>query len=117
MARAEGQADAAAPPVIDVEVVYAAAAHVVDLRALRLPAGATVADALRTSGVLQRHGLVPEALAVGVWGRACSLAQGLCAGDRVEIYRPLRVDPKAARRLRAQARSERPRTAGGTRRR
>lgn len=101
----EGVVEAAAEPAaeIGVEVVYAPAAHAVDLSALHLRAGATVADALHASGVLQRHDLVLVELALGVWGRACNRAQPLREGDRVEIYRPLRVDPKQARRLRAQA--------------
>jgi putative ubiquitin-RnfH superfamily antitoxin RatB of RatAB toxin-antitoxin module len=38
-----------------------------------------------------------------VWGRRCALTQRLNDGDRVEIYRPLSVDPKQARRLRDKA--------------
>lgn len=83
-----------------VEVVYAPAPHRVDRVALSLEPGATVADALQASGLLARHGLVLDALAVGVWGRACALDLRLREHDRVEIYRPLQVDPKEARRQR-----------------
>ena len=83
-----------------VEVVYGAAPHQVDLSTLRLAPGATVADALQASGLLQRHHLVLEGLDVGVWGRACSLQAPLRDRDRVEVYRPLLVDPKEARRQR-----------------
>ena len=37
---------------------------------------------------------------VGVWGRRCPLRQAVREGDRVEVYRPLVVDPKVARRER-----------------
>jgi len=42
--------------------------------------------------------------AVGIWGRTVALDAPLAEGDRVEIYRPLRMDPKEARRRRAQRR-------------
>jgi sulfur carrier protein len=35
-----------------------------------------------------------------VWGRRVPLDTPLRDGDRVEVYRPLRVDPKVARRER-----------------
>src|SRR5512147_797703 len=79
-----------------------------DLTELTLPAGSTVADAIGASGVLDRR---PEMTAaapdVGIWGRACALTQPLSDGDRVELYRPLMVDPKVARRVRAGVRRRR----------
>jgi putative ubiquitin-RnfH superfamily antitoxin RatB of RatAB toxin-antitoxin module len=39
-------------------------------------------------------------LSVGIWGRKARLDQIVRADDRVEIYRPLRIDPKLARRER-----------------
>ena len=64
-------------------------------------AGATLLEALRASGVLERHPqLDPARHAVGIWGRVCALDTVLKEGDRVEIYRPLQVDPKEARRRR-----------------
>jgi putative ubiquitin-RnfH superfamily antitoxin RatB of RatAB toxin-antitoxin module len=66
-------------------------------------AGATVAQVLAASGVLQRHPQITgDALRVGVFGREVALDTPLQAGDRVEIYRVLRVDPGAARRRRAE---------------
>ena len=71
--------------------------------ALELPAPATALDAIRASGVFERH---PElALGeppIGIWGRACAPETLLADGDRVEIYRPLTMDPNEARRLRAK---------------
>lgn len=83
-----------------VEVAYCPRPGVTDQVALTLPAGAAVADALRGSGLLERHGLVLEGLVFGVWSRRCEAATPLRDRDRVEIYRPLLVDPKEARRLR-----------------
>ena len=55
---------------------------------------------LRASGLLERHGLDLDALALRRVGPACSRGPMLRDGDRVEIYRGLIVDPKEARRLR-----------------
>ena len=72
------------------------------LQPVELPSGATVQLAIERSGVLQ---LIPElhleAIEVGIFHRRCGLDALLRDGDRVEIYRPLRLDPKEARRLRA----------------
>jgi uncharacterized protein len=86
---------------IDVEVVYAAAPHAVTRIMLRLPEGSTLADALRASGVGARMPAQElDALKTGVWGRVAGTDTPLRQGDRVELYRPLKVDPKEARRLR-----------------
>lgn len=86
---------------IDVEVAYAAGPHQVVRVALRLPAGATLTDAVRGSGVLDGVAAeVVDQLKAGVWGRLAPGGTVLRAGDRVELYRPLTVDPKEARRLR-----------------
>jgi putative ubiquitin-RnfH superfamily antitoxin RatB of RatAB toxin-antitoxin module len=86
---------------MQIEVVYAAAPHDVRSVALQLDSGATVADALRASGLLQ--GLSAEqadALKASVWGHAAALDARLRDGDRVELTRGLLVDPKEARRQR-----------------
>jgi sulfur carrier protein len=69
--------------------------------AVQVPEGATVRDAVLASGWREAcAGQDVAALDVGVWGRRCALEQALREGDRVEIYRPLLVDPKVARRER-----------------
>jgi hypothetical protein len=86
---------------IAIELAYSPAAGAVEVQRLWLPAASTVLQAVQASGVLQRHpqlGLAP--LELGIWGRACDGATPLCDGDRVELYRALRVDPKEARRQR-----------------
>lgn len=86
---------------IGIELVYAPAPHDVWQLALRLPAGSTVADALRASGWAERLGAAAlDTLQVGIWGRACTPEAPLRERDRVELYRPLQVDPKEARRQR-----------------
>ena len=78
-----------------VELVYALPERV-EHRTLELPAGATERDALAAAGFT-------DVQAVGVFGKRVALGQALREGDRVEIYRPLAVDPKEARRRRARA--------------
>ena len=79
--------------------------------ALTLPAGATVGDAVRQALPALPPGLRVERAAsdraapnVGVFGRACREDRPLRDGDRVEIYRALVADPKAARQRRASLR-------------
>lgn len=85
---------------IEVEVAYAPAPHQVDLTTVTLPGGSTVADAIAASGILTRH---PELEIggrnkVGIYAKAVTLETPLRDRDRVEIYRPILVDPKTVRR-------------------
>ncbi len=64
---------------------------------LELPDGACVADAIAASGFA--FDAAPEGVAV--FGELAEAGQLLRDGDRVELLRPLLVDPKQARRLRA----------------
>jgi len=80
---------------------------------LCLPAGATVAEAL----ALARQQWGAQAIdgrAVGIFGRACRLDQVLAEADRIELYRPLAADPRAARRARLARRSGPVRRGRGT---
>jgi putative ubiquitin-RnfH superfamily antitoxin RatB of RatAB toxin-antitoxin module len=84
-----------------VSVAFSPRAGEVDVVELLLPAGATVADALRESGMQARHpGHALEKLPVGIWGAFCERTDPLRDRDRVEVYRPLQVDPMEARRQR-----------------
>lgn len=86
-----------------VEVVYAlAAAH--DATVVELPQGATVRDAIAASGVAARHPGM-DLSQLGIFGRRVGVEAPLADGDRVEIYRPLRLEPKDARRERARRRA------------
>lgn len=88
---------------IRVEVAFALPERQM-LTAIELADGATVSDAIAVSG-MQEHfpGESIDTLATGVWGRPAGRDQVLEAGDRVEIYRPLQLDPKQARRQLARA--------------
>lgn len=91
----------AGPACIAVEVVAAAGPRQVVQVPLLLPAGASVADALRAAQALPAFASLRLAeMTVGVWGRKQAGEHRLQAGDRVECCRPLLVDPKVARRER-----------------
>jgi putative ubiquitin-RnfH superfamily antitoxin RatB of RatAB toxin-antitoxin module len=86
---------------VSVEVIYALPAGE-DAVTLTVATGATAEDAVRASGLLERH---PEIelgrQKLGIYGQVVAAQAPLRDGDRVEIYRPLTVDAKEARRRRA----------------
>ena len=87
--------------MLNVEVIYSPRAGEFDAVRLCLPQGARIRDALLQSGLLARHAHIDlERHKVGVWGKWRGLDEPLRDADRVEIYRPLIVDPKEARRRR-----------------
>lgn len=87
---------------MEVEVVFALPERE-DTVKVRLAPGATAADAVRASGILGRHPEIDLARhKLGVYGKAVAPETRLADGDRVEVYRPLAMDPKEARRRRAR---------------
>lgn len=87
--------------MIPIEVAYAAPDQQV-LLSLSVPQGTTVAEGIEQSNIRAEFPeLKMDLEAVGIFSRKVSLEHVLRAGDRVEIYRPLIMDPKEARRLRA----------------
>ncbi|WP_246795259.1 RnfH family protein [Burkholderia perseverans] len=68
---------------------------------LAVPENTTVRAAIEASGIVARHPEIDVSVAkTGVFGKLAPLDTVLRDGDRVEIYRPLVVDPKAARQRR-----------------
>jgi putative ubiquitin-RnfH superfamily antitoxin RatB of RatAB toxin-antitoxin module len=86
---------------IRVSIVYSPGARQVFEEMLDLQDGATVRQAVQACSLLAAF---PELdlrhVMVGVWGRKVLASQVLRERDRIEIYRPLQVDPKVARRER-----------------
>lgn len=90
---------------VRIRITVAYAAPGIELVvALTLPAGATVAEAVTASGLRERCELAPEVIAFAIHGQRANADTPLADGDRVEITRPLQVDAKEIRRLRATAR-------------
>ena len=87
------------PPEIVVDVVYALPRRQV-MRRLALPEGSTLGDAIRASGLAEEFPEIGWARA-GIYGKPAAAEAILRDRDRVEIYRPLQVDPKEVRRARA----------------
>lgn len=100
------------PPVVEVAYALPARQWVV---VVPFREGMTAAEALEASGLRAQ---IPELgrsdLPLGIFGRRVQPSQALRDGDRVEIYRPLRLDPREARRraVEAERRSTRTRPAG-----
>lgn len=86
--------------MIAVQVCYALPQRQV-LLDVTVPAGATVEEAIRRSGILAQCPEIDLARQrVGVFGKLKPLSAPLRMHDRVEIYRPLSADPKVARQRR-----------------
>jgi uncharacterized protein len=93
-----------------VEIAYAEPQRAI-VKTMRMPAGSCVADAMRHAALDADFSAVDlEHSALGIFGKPIRPEHVLKDGDRIEIYRPLAADPKAARRARVQqARKLRPR--------
>jgi len=88
--------------LIHIDLVFAGVDRVLR-KSVQLEAGATVGDALRVSGMegdLGASGV--DWSHVGIFGRLVDATTTLRDGDRVEVYRALKIDPKEARRRRAR---------------
>jgi uncharacterized protein len=93
---------------IAVSVVFALPDGATEI-ALRLPAGATLGDAIERSGLAARHPDVDFTRArAGIFGKLADRSAVLSDGDRVEVYRGLVIDPKKARLGRVAARAKAP---------
>ena len=84
-----------------VQVAYSAGPRQLECVDLSLPVGSTLGQALQASGLAEHHGwTLDDSLVVGIWMKLKPLDTVLRDADRVEVYRPLKVDPKEARRQR-----------------
>lgn len=95
--------------MVAVEVAYALPDKQ-RIEVLDVPAGTTAIEAVALSGIEAHFDelVVSDDLKLGVWGKAVAHSRPLEAGERVEIYRPLLIDPKEVRKQRAaKARAER----------
>lgn len=91
-----------------VELVWSPQAGDVQHRWLDVEEGATLELALRgCAAFMAAHSQPLDGLRIGIWGRVRPLSTPLRERDRIEVYRPLTVDPKEARRLRYAKRGER----------
>lgn len=90
---------------ISVTVVYALTHHQ-EVINVELPANSTVEQAIIESGILQMYSEIDITKnSLGIYGKVVKNSQILRDQDRVEIYRPLTIDPMHARRKRAEMQS------------
>lgn len=84
-----------------IELVYVAQDKTTVHYVMDLKPESTVSDVLIESGIYSAH---PETkdLSVGIYAKLVSLDTVLKDGDRLELYRPLTLDPKEKRRQRAR---------------
>ena len=89
--------------VIEVEVAYAEHDKQI-IKSVEVPVNTTALEAVNLSGIREEFPQVPgdEEIEIGIFSKKCEPSLVLQAGDRVEIYRPLLIDPKEARRLKAE---------------
>ncbi len=84
-----------------ITMMYASGPREVHEQVVELAGGSSVEQAVDAAGWWQAFPeLVTSDVSWGIWGRTVALDAGLRDGDRVEVCRPLRVDPKVARRER-----------------
>ncbi len=88
---------------IEVEVVFALPEKQ-RLVTVEVAEGSTIADVIAASGLQSRFRDADlEACTTGLWGKVVPRETVISNGDRVEIYRPLAMDPREARRQLAEA--------------
>lgn len=92
--------------MITIEVVYGLPEKQ-SLLSLEVEDGATVENAITTSGIQQIHADIDlKQNKVGIWNRTAKLTDKVKNNDRIEIYRPLIADPKEVRKRRAEKAKE-----------
>ena len=92
--------------MLRVEIVYVTNEKSLVQIHCELPDGSCVQDALASSGLFVSH---PEAqgLAMGIFSKQVTVDTVLKNGDRIELYHPLKYDPKDKRRQRAKLKKKR----------
>ena len=94
-------ADPGTVPQVEVEIVYGRTGAQVIRRNVAI--NATLRQAIEQSGILDMYREIDlDKNEIGVFSRKRGLHEPVRAGDRIEIYQPLKVDPKEARRRRAE---------------
>jgi putative ubiquitin-RnfH superfamily antitoxin RatB of RatAB toxin-antitoxin module len=87
---------------IAIEIAYATPTKQIIL-ALEVPSSCTIEEAIRLSRITESFPEIDlQKQKVGVFSKIKKLSDTLKAGDRIEIYRPLIIDPKEARRAKAK---------------
>lgn len=100
---------------LNIEIVYALPDDQT-VSELTVDEGATVEDAIVQSGLLDKKfsdpalNIIKNKTPVGIYAERVGWQDLLQDGDRIEIYRPLQIDPMEARRARAKSQQEKKKT-------
>ena len=85
-----------------IEIIYPTAREQ-ELITVEVELGQTIQWAIKQSGILEKYTEIDlRKNPVGIFGKRKALSDTLQPQDRIEIYRPLQIDPKQARMLRAK---------------
>lgn len=87
--------------MVEIEIIYIDEQGVILRHCCLFPAGTTVEQALQQSRLLKDYPMLCG-LDYGVFAKKVLPTTVLANGDRIELYRPLKLDPKEKRRQRAQ---------------
>lgn len=91
--------------LVNIEIAYGTKIKQVIIP-LAIACGSTIAEAIQVSGILRQFPEIDlRQNEVGIFSRKRHLSDPVSHGDRIEIYRPLTLDPKEARRIKAKARA------------
>lgn len=88
--------------MLNVEVIYIDEHKNIFQKNIELPDNSCAKDALTLSGLYEAYPCCRDR-ALGIFGKKIAVNARLKNGDRLEVYRPLTIDPMKKRRLRAQA--------------
>ncbi|MCD6046841.1 MAG: hypothetical protein K0S08_488 [Gammaproteobacteria bacterium] len=93
--------------MLDVEIVYGTAEKQTVLK-IFMPSPSSVLEAIQQSKILEYFPEIDliHKNKVGIFGRIVDLTTQVKNHDRIEIYRPLVIDPKQARKLRANPKNK-----------
>lgn len=93
---------------LNVQVVFVGGPGKAWSKTIQLRQGTSLRQAVELSGLQVEMSAVDFAqYRLGVWGKVRPGESMACDGDRIELYRPLLVDPKIARARRARKKSGR----------
>lgn len=87
--------------MFQVELVYMPITQALVHMRLNVHGGATVMDVLQQSGLFERYPETTDSV-IGIFSKRVEWTTLVCAGDRLEVYRSLQLDPKDKRRQRAR---------------
>jgi putative ubiquitin-RnfH superfamily antitoxin RatB of RatAB toxin-antitoxin module len=98
---------------VSIEVAYAMPDRQAILP-ISVPAGTTALRAIELSGIREKFSGIEKQPIVGIFSHKVGLDYIMQEGDRLEIYRPLLVDPKEVRRRKAEEQKSKNRNLAGS---